>query len=56
LQQLSEKSGVDFGVISRDERLERIPGLIVVRRWVNALELDWAAVFAQAEKSVGKNQ
>lgn len=55
LQQLSEKSGVDFGVISRGERLERIPGLIVLRRWVNALELEWIDVFAQAEKTRGKS-
>jgi transcriptional regulator with XRE-family HTH domain len=52
LEALSEKSGVDFGVISRGERLERIPGLVVLRRWVRALELEWTEVFVRAEKAI----
>jgi len=50
LQELSQRSRVDFGVISRGERLERIPGLIVLRRWVTALGLEWGDVFRRAEE------
>ena len=51
-EQLAELSGIDLGVISRAERLIRIPGLASILDLAGALDLDFAdLVRAAAERS-----
>lgn len=49
---LAGLSGVDLGVISRAERELRVPGLASLLDISTALELNFAKVVREAEKSV----
>jgi len=50
IRDVAERAGFDSGTVTRGENLDRIPGLIVLRKWVRALELDWVTVYRKAEK------
>ncbi|MFT4176013.1 MAG: helix-turn-helix transcriptional regulator [Luteolibacter sp.] len=49
LRELAAKSEISFALLSRGERLERIPAMVYLRKWVRGLGLDWLAVCKQAE-------
>jgi transcriptional regulator with XRE-family HTH domain len=50
IREVAKKAGVDHGIIARADRLERIPNLITLRRWVRALDLDWMQVYEDADQ------
>ncbi|MFT4176796.1 MAG: helix-turn-helix transcriptional regulator [Luteolibacter sp.] len=52
VRDVGERAGIDSGTVTRGENLVRIPGLVVLRKWVRALELDWVEVYREAEKRV----
>jgi transcriptional regulator with XRE-family HTH domain len=54
LEQLAELSGVDHGIISRAERLQRIPGMAYIRDLAVSLDLNFADLVRRAEEAVGK--
>jgi transcriptional regulator with XRE-family HTH domain len=47
-EKLAERSGVNLGVISRAERMERIPGLASILDLAHALKLDVPALLGDA--------
>lgn len=49
---LAELSGVDLGVVSRAERLQRIPGLASILDLATALQLDVPTLIAEAIREV----
>lgn len=49
-EQLAELSGIDLGVISRAERLIRIPGLASILDLAKALDLDFADLIRVASE------
>jgi transcriptional regulator with XRE-family HTH domain len=51
LRELAAKAGVDHGVLGRGERMERIPSIVTMRRWVRGLGLDWQEVYRDAENA-----
>ncbi|MFT4144019.1 MAG: helix-turn-helix transcriptional regulator [Mobilitalea sp.] len=53
VRMVGERAGIDNGIVTRGENLDRIPGIIVLRKWVRALELDWVEVYRRAEKKNG---
>lgn len=55
VRDVGERAGIDSGTVTRGENLVRIPGLIVLRKWVRALDLDWVAVYQKAEKRVSED-
>lgn len=54
LEQLAERSGVDHGIISRAERLQRIPGMASIRDLAVSLGFDFAELVRRAEHEVSK--
>ena len=40
-KQLSRVANVPKGSIRRAEKLERLAGIVFLRRWARALEIDW---------------
>ncbi|MEO8615226.1 MAG: helix-turn-helix transcriptional regulator [Luteolibacter sp.] len=50
-EKLAELSGIDLGVISRAERLQRIPSMAAIMDLASALELDFAELVRGARKS-----
>jgi transcriptional regulator with XRE-family HTH domain len=56
LEQLAELSGVDHGIISRAERLQRIPGMASIRDIAVALGFDFAELVTTAEAKVRKTR
>jgi transcriptional regulator with XRE-family HTH domain len=51
LRELAAKTGIDHGIIGRGERMERIPSIVTMRRWVRGLGLDWHQVYKEAENA-----
>lgn len=51
IRDVADRAGISHTLISRAERMERIPGIITMRRWVRALELDWHQVYQDAENA-----
>lgn len=52
-ERLAELSGIDLGVISRAERLQRIPGMAAIMDLAIALDLDFAGLVREAADSAG---
>ncbi len=50
-RELTRTAGVGNGAIGRAEKMDRIPSVIVFRRWVRALGLDWVEVCREAEEA-----
>lgn len=50
-ERLAELSGIDLGVISRAERILRIPAMAAIRDMACALGLDFGGVVLEAEAS-----
>ena len=46
---LSRVANVPNGSIRRAEKLERLPGIVFLRRWARALEIDWEELCRQAD-------
>ncbi len=55
LEQLTELSGIDHGIISRAERFLRIPGMSSIRDLAVSLDLDFADLVRKAEDAVRKS-
>ncbi len=53
-ERLAELSGIDLGVISRAERLLRVPAMAAIRDLARALGLDFAGVVREAEASLAE--
>lgn len=53
---LAEMSGVDLGVISRAERLQRIPGMASILDLALALQLDVPATIKAAIRQVDREE
>jgi transcriptional regulator with XRE-family HTH domain len=51
VREVAQKAGIDHGIVARGERMDRIPNLITMRRWVRGLGLDWHQVYRDAENS-----
>lgn len=47
---LSRLAGAPNGSIRRAEKLERLPGVVFLRRWARALEIDWQELCRQADE------
>jgi transcriptional regulator with XRE-family HTH domain len=56
LEQLAKLSGVDHGIISRAERLQRIPGMASIRDLAVALGFDFAELVTTAEAKARKKR
>lgn len=46
---LSRVANVPNGSIRRAEKLERLPGVVFLRRWARALEIDWEELGRRAD-------
>ncbi len=46
---LSRLANVPNGSIRRAEKLERLPGVVFLRRWARALEIDWGELSRRAD-------
>lgn len=51
IREVAQKAGIDHGIIARGERMDRIPTIVTMRRWVRALDLDWHQVYEDAENA-----
>lgn len=56
LEQLTELSGIDHGIISRAERLQRIPSMSYIRDLAVSLDLDFSDLVKKAENKVRKSR
>ena len=56
LEELTELSGVDHGIISRAERLQRIPSMAYIRDLAVCLDLDFSKLVKKAENKVRKSR
>lgn len=52
IREVGDRAGIDNGIVTRGENLNRIPGLVTLRKWVRALDLDWVEVYRRAEDAV----
>jgi transcriptional regulator with XRE-family HTH domain len=52
IREVGDRAGIDNGIVTRGENLNRIPGLVTLRKWVRALDLDWVEVYRRAEDTV----
>ena len=53
---LAELSGVDLGVISRAERLQRIPGMAAILDLALALQIDVPTAIKAAVRDAGREE
>lgn len=49
-RELTRMAEISNGVIGRAEKLERIPSVVVFRRWTRALGLDWIDICSRADQ------
>jgi len=48
-RELTRLAEISNGAIGRAEKLERIPSVVVFRKWVRALGMDWVDVCKRAD-------
>jgi len=50
-REVTRLAEISNGAVGRAEKLERIPSVIVFRKWVRALGLDWVEVCRKADEA-----
>ena len=50
-REVTRMAEISNGAVGRAEKMERIPSVIVFRKWVRALGLDWVEVCQKADEA-----